>query len=85
MNQTTHTKFCIEYLACNQDMGDLTDKECDLYRAWALRQIESRYPTHIVSVTDRTGIVSTITDDEENREDIVDFCSRLWDACPWDF
>lgn len=75
----------IEYHADNGSMGDTSDEHCNQYRAWAKSQIQTAYPNHTVTVSDKPSLHNVLTDDEENRGEIEDFCDRLWDRCPWDF
>lgn len=77
-------KNYIEYFASNDTMGDLDDAQCDQYRAWALAEIEARYPSVDVTVSSEQGTIETHTN-MDDEEEIVRFCGNLWDACPWDW
>jgi len=75
----------IEYYAANSTMGDTSDEDCEKYRQWATEQIKNEYPGHNVNVINQESLVNSWTNDEEKKEEIIDFCSRLWDRCPWDW
>lgn len=75
----------IEYYAANSTMGDTLDADCDKYRQWASEQIENEYPGYKVDVIDKGSLVNSWTNDEEKRDEIIDYCSRLWDRCPWNW
>lgn len=75
----------ITYYAANETMGETPSQQCEAYRAWALAQLRAEYPTHEVSVLDAPSIEQSVTDDEDRLDEIADFCSRLWDRCPWDW
>ena len=73
----------IRYYAHTDDMGDITTHEAEGYRAWAKQAIENEYPGHDVEVINAPALEFVATDDENRRDEIVDFCARLWDSCPW--
>ena len=75
----------IKYYADNSSMGDTSDADCDAFRVWAMVQIRVTYPEHKVSVHAVPSLNVCSTNDEERECDIMDFCSRLWDRCPWDW
>jgi len=75
----------ITYYADNGSMGDTSEHDCDKYREWAQRELERKYPSHKIEVTQEQATVTARTDDLENEEEILDFCARLWDSCPWDW
>ena len=55
----------------------------DAYWKWAQAELVSEYPDHSIEISDEISTVSAITDDEERRDEIIGFCSRLWGHCPW--
>lgn len=75
--------YSITYFADDASMGDTKPEDCDLYREWALDEIVKAYPQHVVEVTAKPSLKQTTTDDDANEADIIDFCDRLWDRCPW--
>lgn len=75
----------ITYYAANDTMGDTSAQDCDAYRAWATEQLRNEYPEHEISVANAPSLDQVRTDDEERREEIAEFCARLWDRCPWDW
>lgn len=75
----------ITYYAADVNMGDTPAKECDQFRVWAKQQLESEFPGHDITVSEDNSLNTCNTDDIDNEEQIADFCSRLWDRCPWDF
>jgi len=74
----------ITYYADNNSMGDTLATDCDKFREWAQDELEKKYPDHDVTVTDEQSLQTVYTDDPD-EEKIKDFCSRLWDNCPWDW
>lgn len=78
----------ITYYAENGSMGDTSATDCDAFRAWAKSELENEYPEASVEVSDDMSSVECHVKGAESREqeeEIADFCSRLWDRCPWDF
>ena len=75
----------IRYYADNSSMGDTPPSACDQYRAWAYATLVAAYPDHYVEIWDTPSLVTASTSDEDNRDDIIEYCARLWDACPWDW
>jgi len=75
----------ITYYADNNSMGDTSGTDCDKFREWAQGQLEAEYPTHDVTVTDEQSLQTAYTDDIDNEDEIIDFCSSLWDNCPWNW
>ena len=75
----------ITYYASNDSMGDTSERDCELFRAWAAKEIKAEYPEHNVTVSGEQSLVTAETDDDRNEDEIIDFCSRLWDSCPWDW
>ena len=75
----------ITYYAANDTMGDTSDRDCNAYRAWALEELRNEYPEHDVSVESEPSLQQVRTDDDERSEEIAEFCSRLWDRCPWNW
>jgi hypothetical protein len=75
----------IEYFAADQNMGDTSADDCSAFRQWAREQLEEEYPAHDIRISTAQSLDQRITNNEENRDEIVDFCSRLWDNCPWDW
>ena len=75
----------ITYYAADENMGDTSAKACDQFRAWAFDQLTEEYPEHIINVCTELSLVTAKTDDFDREEEIQDFCSRLWDSCPWDW
>jgi glutathione peroxidase-family protein len=73
----------IKYYADNDTMGDTYFEDCNAFRRWAAAQLRTEYPDHIIQVINGPSLEQFQTDDEENREEIADFCARLWDRCPW--
>lgn len=70
----------IVYAANTGSMGDMENKACDAYRAWALSEIRKEYPTAdiVIDASDcaRSYVVAEDIDDEQ---DALKFISRLWD------
>ena len=75
----------IVYHASDETMGDTPAVACLDYRAWAHRELCARFPHAVVVVDDAPSLDQCWTDDEARREEIQDFCARLWDLCPWDW
>ena len=75
----------IIYYADNGSMGDTSDNQCDLYREWAEKELKAEYPNYDITVTTDDNMATAWTDDEENRDEIIEFCSNLWSDCPWDW
>jgi len=82
---TKGNKMEITYYADNNSMGDTSATDCDKFREWAQDELEKEYPNHDIAVTDEQSLQTAYTDDLDNEEEIKDFCSRLWDNCPWDW
>ena len=66
-------------------MGDTSPEDCNKFRQWALRVIRDRFPEYEVEVSAEPSLSPVHTDDDLNAEEIVRFCGRLWDRCPWNF
>lgn len=77
--------FSITYYADDTTMGSTGEDDCELYRSWAQAELEAEYPDHIIEVVERPSPHTSETDDENRRDEIIDFCGRLWDRCPWDW
>ena len=75
----------IRYYAPDDTMGDNSSEACMAYRRWAREELMRAYPQHHVAVVDAPSLDECWTSDEDAREEIQDFCSRLWDRCPWDW
>ena len=76
----------IMYFACDATMGDLPPDACMAYRHWARETLQHVYPHHQITVVDDVPSLDACwTNDEAALEEIQDFCSRLWDMCPWDW
>ena len=73
----------IRYSANINDMGETNNEEYEYFVGWAKDQITDRYPEHCLEI--ETGLMAATaeTDDMDNEEEIIDFCSHLWDSCPW--
>jgi hypothetical protein len=74
----------IFYRAADCNMGDCTEQDCEMFRAWALAEIKAAYPDAAqieVLNEDRGSTVFTEEDDEECA--ILEFLFELWDRCPW--
>lgn len=70
----------IIYYAPNRSLGDdMTEDQCDEYRSWAEGKIRQKFHGHEVTTTKDDSTSNPWTNDEENREEIQFFCSRLWD------
>jgi len=74
----------IIYYAASGSMGDISNQDCNNYRDWAMSQLDREYPDYQITVSSELSLEIVYTDDEKNRDQIIDFCSRLWDNCPWD-
>lgn len=70
------------FLATYHDVMDFQGY-CDAYWKWAREELENEYPNHSIEISDDISTVSAITDDEERRDEIVNFCDSLWGCCPW--
>lgn len=75
----------ITYFADNGSMGDNSDADCDKFREWAEEQLQAAYPEHKIEVSDKPSLRQFSTNDYEREEEIGEFCSRLWERCPWDW
>lgn len=75
----------ITYYADNSTMGDNSARDCAKYRDWAWDQLEAQYPAHDITVANQTSLHQVSTNDDDHRDEIEDFVSRLWDRCPWDW
>ena len=75
----------IIYYADNGSMGDTSVVDCNKFREWAQAELEERYPEHDITVSAEQSLQTCYTDDLGNEDEINDFCSRLWDNCPWGF
>lgn len=74
----------ITFYADNSSMGDLHPADCQAFREWAQKQIESEYPGYEVTVLGDESLITVHTNDDKNSDSIQDFCSRLWDNCDWE-
>ena len=77
------TKMEIIYYADNGSMGDTGAQDCEKFRNWALAELQSEYPGYDITVSEDQSMQTAYTDDVDNEESIIDFCSRLWDRCQW--
>ena len=75
----------ITYYAANDTMGDTTDADCTAYRVWAKSEIQAGFPGHAVEVSSVQSLETAWTDDSCSAGEILDFCRRPWDRCPWDW
>ena len=76
----------IQYYAASSTMGDISEADCNTYRAWAKRQIEAEYKDAHVEVLNEENLnVSAWTDEDDKQGEVDEFCRRLWDRCPWDW
>ena len=75
----------IIYYAANSNMGETSEVNAEMFREWAEKQIQNEYPEHEISVVNEISLNQVWTDDEENREEIAEFVSSLWDNAPWDW
>lgn len=74
----------ITYYASTSDMGDTTVREAEQFRSWSEQEIASAFPGYQVEVSSAEHWSQTKTDDEARRDEIEEFCARLWDRCPWE-
>lgn len=75
----------ITYFASDENMGDTSPEDCALYRDWARSELRKEYPDHRIEVSDDPSLQQVTTDDEDNQEEIEEFCYRLWERCTWDW
>jgi len=78
----------ITYYANIDSMGDTSEAQAEKFREWARAEIARAYPDADVNVTDEQSLQTASVycgDDYEQEEEALDFCSRLWDRCPWDW
>lgn len=75
----------IIYYASDENMGDTPSEDCAKFRAWADAQLKAEYPHYDIDVRDEQSTVTAWTDDIDREDEISDYCSRLWDNCPWNF
>lgn len=75
----------ITYYADDCSMGNTSSTDCDKFREWAEKELEKEYPEYEITVTDEENLQTSWTDNLEDEEGINDFCSRLWDNCPWNW
>jgi hypothetical protein len=76
----------IQYYAASSTMGDTPESDCNAYREWAKAEIEAEYKDAQVQVLNEENLnVSAWTDEDEHQEEVNEFCSRLWDCCPWNW
>ena len=74
----------ITYFASIENMGDnVTDADADGYRNWAFDQLSAEYPDAEIEVSDEQNLKSFSCDDDSLEDQVGEFCSRLWDRCPW--
>lgn len=74
----------IFYRAADCNMGDCTEQDCEMYRAWALAEINAAYPdaAQIEVLNEDRG--STVYADDYTEEcTALEFMHHLWDRCPW--
>ena len=75
----------IEYYASSANMGDTPEHECERFRIWAEEELQKEFPEYDVDVINEDRLSNCWTDDIDREEEIENFCSYLWDSCPWDF
>lgn len=75
----------ITYHAATSTMGDTTEFQATNFREWAKEQLTAKFPAYDIDVSSEESLVTAYTDDEDARDEIIDYCSRLWDSCPWDW
>lgn len=78
----------ITYYAENGSMGDTDEANCDAFRAWAKKALEAEYPGAYVDVSGNMSSVECFVkgaDSRDQEEEIAEFCSNLWNNCPWGF
>jgi hypothetical protein len=76
----------IQYYAASSTMGDTPESDCNAYRDWAKAEIEAAYKDAQVEVLNEENLdVSARTDEDEQQEEVNEFCYRLWDRCPWNW
>jgi len=74
----------ITYFAPIENMGDnVTESDAEGYRGWALSELAKEFPEAEIEVSDEQSIKTTHCTDENRQEEAEEFCSRLWDRCPW--
>jgi len=74
----------ITYFASIENMGDnVTEADAYGYREWALAELSAKYPEAEIEVSDEQNLIQASCDDDSREDEIGDFCSRLWDRCPW--
>ena len=71
----------IRYYAEDPSLGDTSAEDCEKYRDWAHNILQAEFPEHEVIVLNEPSVRNAETDDFENEEYILDFCSRLWENC----
>ena len=78
----------ITYYTPLDSLGDVSESDAVKFRAWAESYIKAKYPKADIEVTEenslRTCSVSGASSGEEEDE-IIDFVSRVFDHCDWDF
>lgn len=75
----------ITYYADNGSMGDTSDADCDKFREWAESELRREFPEYDIKVSEEQSTQTVLTSDYENECWIIEFCSSLWDRCPWDW
>jgi len=58
--------------------GTSPDKK-EEFKYFVATQLCDKFPNHKIEVAERIATDIFWTDDEENRENISDFCHNLWD------
>ena len=81
----------ITYHADDTSLGDTSSADCANFRAWARDQIADKFPDHYAEVDGRDHYsevtfseVRADEEEEEEQNEIAEFCSNLWESCPWD-
>lgn len=71
----------IIYYASNNTMGSMSDVECNLYRAWAEKELATEYPDFDTEVSSQnySDTIKIIGDEEIDADSVRDFVHRLWD------
>ena len=73
----------ITYFASTYNMGDIPETDADGYREWALCELSQEFPLAEIEVSDEQRLISFSCSDESHEDEVGEFCSRLWDRCPW--
>lgn len=79
----------IIYPCPDDTMGDTSETNCEHYREWITKELESRYPGADVTVTSNPGRILVYMSDGSDpgnaAESVVEFANLCWNRCPWDF